>query len=73
MTDDALAQIVIDFCVYNGNYDMTSYVAIKFNFYAGGNIEVESIISPVRTDLYGTTLDYFRAFLEILCICGFLW
>ena len=47
---------------------MTSYVAIKFNFHVGGNIDVESIVYPVRVDIYGTTIDYFRAFLEILSI-----
>ena len=63
----------MDFCLYNGDEDMVIYVFLKFIFFVGGNVSVDTNAYPMRINLYSTPLDYFRACLEVLMIASIVY
>ena len=73
MNDDMVTSIVMDFCLYNGDEDMVIYVFLKFIFFVGGNVSVDTNAYPMRINLYSTPLDYFRACLEVLMIASIVY
>ena len=66
--DSQTAIVEIEFVLYNGHYDLFTYVYIKFETFPSGYVIPYLKVSTINISLYQNSTDYVRAFLEVVLI-----
>eukprot|EP00004_Rigifila_ramosa_P026068 TRINITY_DN7973_c0_g1_i1.p1 TRINITY_DN7973_c0_g1~~TRINITY_DN7973_c0_g1_i1.p1 ORF type:complete len:1397 (+),score=245.71 TRINITY_DN7973_c0_g1_i1:478-4191(+) len=70
--DDNTRFITVRIVTYNGEKDLWANCRIELKVLAGGFVLLRNYIKSVDVSMYSNPKDYFRAFLEILFVLGFL-